>query len=90
MYQWTYETLDRLTDSGKSIIRAIGVGPENLDFFEPKWHSLPSLPFSEPKKSRFSGPTPSNGPCKRCCPHQNHYIPRHINNSYINSYYVKT
>ncbi len=33
-----------------------GVGPENLDFFGPKWHSLCSLPFQGPKKSRFPMP----------------------------------
>ncbi len=32
------------------------------------------------KKFRFSGPTPSNGPCNGC---QNHYIPHHINNTAI-------
>jgi hypothetical protein len=26
------------------------------DFFGPKWHSLRSLPFQGPKKSRFQGP----------------------------------
>ncbi len=39
----------------------VGVGPENLDFFVPKWHSLRSLPFQGPKDS-ISGPTPFNGP----------------------------
>jgi hypothetical protein len=38
-----------------------------LNFFGPKWHSLRSLPFQGPKKSRFSGPTPSNGPRNGCC-----------------------
>jgi hypothetical protein len=33
-------------------------------------------------------PTPSNGPCNGCSPHQNHYIPHHINNRCINSYLV--
>ncbi len=32
-----------------------GVGPENLDFFGPNFRH---------EKSRFSGPTLSNGPCK--------------------------
>jgi hypothetical protein len=36
---------------------------KNLDFFGHNWHSLRSLVFQGPKKSRFSGPTPSNGPC---------------------------
>ncbi len=43
------------------------------------------LPF-QGQKSRFSGPTPFTGPFNGCCPHQNHYVRRHINNGYINSY----
>jgi hypothetical protein len=39
-----------------------GVGPENHEFFGPKLHSLHFVAISGPKKSRFSGPTPSNGP----------------------------
>ncbi len=32
-----------------SLLRALeGVGPENLDFFGPKWYSLRSLPFQGP------------------------------------------
>ncbi len=55
-------------DAGKSITRPLeAVGHENLDFFRPKWHSLCSLPFQDPKKSRFSGPIPSNGPRIGCC-----------------------
>jgi hypothetical protein len=27
-----------------------------------------------------------NGHCNGSCLHQNHYVPRHINNRYINSY----
>jgi hypothetical protein len=47
-----------------------GVGPEyhiNIQYriqnteFGPKWNSLRSLPFQGPKKSGFSGHTPSNG-----------------------------
>jgi hypothetical protein len=46
--------------SATSLLRALeGVGPENLDFFGPKWHSLAR---QGPKKYRFSGPTPSNAP----------------------------
>jgi hypothetical protein len=45
------------------------------------------VPISEPKKVLISGPTPSHGPCNEYCPHQNHYVPRHINNMYINSYW---
>jgi hypothetical protein len=43
--------------------------------FGPKWHSLRSLPFQGLKKSWFSGPTPSAGPCNGCCPHQNCNVP---------------
>jgi hypothetical protein len=50
--------------AGKSITPAIeGVDPESLVCFGLKWHSLRSLPFQGSKKSQFSGPTPSNGPC---------------------------
>ncbi len=59
-----------------------GVGPGNIDFFGPKWHSLCLLQFQGPKKSRFSWPNPCNGYCQP----QNHYVPRHKNNRYINSY----
>jgi hypothetical protein len=41
-----------------------------------------------PKKVSISGPTLSNGPRNEYCPHQNHNIPRHIHNRYINSYIV--
>jgi hypothetical protein len=34
-----------------------GVGPENLEVLGPKWHSLCSLSFEGPKKSRFSAST---------------------------------
>jgi hypothetical protein len=33
-------------------------------------------------------PTPYNGPRKENCPPQNHYVPRHKNNRYINSYQI--
>ncbi len=62
-----------------------GVGPENLDIFKPKWHSLRSWQFQGPKKSRFSGPTPSNGPRNGCSAHQNHFVQPLINKRYINS-----
>jgi hypothetical protein len=41
-----------------------GVGPENLDFFGPKWHERRAqmARAQGPKKSRFSGPTSSNAP----------------------------
>jgi hypothetical protein len=60
-----------------------GVGPVNLDFFWPKWHSLRLLQFQGPKKSRFSWPNPYSGPYNGPC---NGYCPRHKNNRYINSY----
>ncbi len=37
---------------------------------------------ANPLLGPFEGEGPSNG----CCPHQNHYVPCHINNRYINSY----
>jgi hypothetical protein len=39
------------------------------------------------KKSQFPRPTPSNAPRNGSCPPTNHYVPRHINNRYMNSYY---
>jgi hypothetical protein len=45
-----------------------GLGLENLDFFGPKWHLLRSLPFQGPIKSRFSRPSPSNGPSNEFAP----------------------
>jgi hypothetical protein len=59
---------------------------DKLDFFGPEWHSLCSLPFKGQKVSIFRAPPLSNAPCKEWCPNQNHYVPRHINNRYINSY----
>ncbi len=61
-------------DAGKSITQTIGRGgPWNQDFFGP-WHG------NERSECYL-------GSCNRCCPHQNHYIPRQINNRYINSWY---
>ena len=37
-------------------------GPWYLNLFGTKWHSLRSLPFPGPEKSRFSVPTISSGP----------------------------
>ncbi len=67
--------------------KAAGLESKNAGFESkamlcwPPESKLLSLPFQDPKKSRFSGPTPSNGP------HIGfsririiHYIPRHINN----------
>jgi hypothetical protein len=39
-----------------------GVGPKNLDCIGPKWHSIPCCHFRAPKRFKFSGSTPSNGP----------------------------
>ncbi len=38
---------------------------------------------TQQKSLDLQGPPPSNGPCYECCPHQNHYVHRHINNRYI-------
>jgi hypothetical protein len=46
--------------------------------------------ISGPKKVSISGPTPSNGPRNGYCLHQIHYVPRHINNRDINSYFNLT
>ncbi len=39
-----------------------------------------------PKKSRFLGP-PLKCPLLWICPHQNYFVPPHINNRYIHSYF---
>ncbi len=39
-----------------------GVGPENLNFFWAQMAITSLVPFQGPKKSRFSGATPSNAP----------------------------
>ncbi len=43
--------------------------------------------ISGPQKVSIFGPTASNSPRNGYCPHQNHYVLRHINNRYINSKY---
>ncbi len=70
--------------------RGRGLGPGHLNFLGPKWHSLCSLPFQGPKKSRFQGPPLKNDPRNGYCPPQNHYVPPHKNNRNINSYYGQT
>ncbi len=45
----------------------------------PKWHSLRSLPFQGPKKSRFQGP-PFKRPSLWISSHPNPYVPPHIDN----------
>jgi hypothetical protein len=58
-----------------------GVGPEISTFLGPNGiHSLRSMPFQGPSLPMTLAPG------NESCPHQNHYVPRHINN--INSYYV--
>ncbi len=42
--------------------------------------------ISGPKKVSISGPTPYNSPRNGYYPPQNHYVPRHNNNRFINSY----
>jgi hypothetical protein len=45
--------------------------------------------ISEPKKVSISRATPSLAPhLNGSCPPQNNYVPRHINNRYINSYFL--
>ncbi len=41
--------------------------------------------ISGPQKVSIFRASPSNGPCNGSCSHQNHYLPRLINNRYINS-----
>ncbi len=67
-----------------------GVGPENLDFFGPKWHSIRSWPFQGQKKFRFSGPNPSNGPRNGCSPLQNHFRFKLLKNGYIGNFMCQT
>ncbi len=47
-----------------------------------EWHLLRSLPFQGLNSLDFQGPI-LQWPSKRICPHQNHYVPRHITNSSI-------
>ncbi len=53
MYQLCYMSLGLDDfDAGNPILGPLeGVGPENLNFFGPKWHSLCSLPIQVPKNS---------------------------------------
>ncbi len=57
-----------------------GVGPENLDFFGPKWSRLSRCHFRAQKSLNFQGP-----PLPMALEMDFPYIPRHINNRYINS-----
>jgi hypothetical protein len=58
-----------------------GVGPENRDFFGPK-----SECHLGPKKSRFSGLTPSNAPSNDVALLKTIKYKRHKNNWYIGSF----
>jgi hypothetical protein len=65
-----------------------GVGPENQDFFGPwKWHEQSECHLG-PKKSRFSGPTPSNAPSNDVALLKTIKYKRLKNNWYIGSFYV--
>jgi hypothetical protein len=46
------------------------------------------VPFKGPKKSRFLGPPPLKCTSLWTVPPQNHFVPHHINNRYINSYFI--
>ena len=56
-------------------------------FLGPNGNLLPSLPFQAPKKSWFSGPTPSNCAHNVFAPYQNHNSPRKIINRFIDSHF---
>ena len=60
----------------------------NSQLFWVRMALAPLVAISGPKKVLNSGPTPSNGPRNGYCPPQNHYVPHHINNRYINSFYL--
>jgi hypothetical protein len=57
MYQLFLWRLNLMVFRGAtSLLGALeGVGPENLDFFGPKWQLLRSLPFQGPKRLNFQG-----------------------------------
>ncbi len=63
-------------------------------FWALKWQQAKRVPFG-PKKSvgtenrDFFGPWNGNER-NGCCPHQNNYVQRHINNRYINSSSINT
>ncbi len=65
-----------------------GVGPENSHFFWAQTAAALLVAISGPKKVCFSGPTSSNDPRNWIFLYQNHYVPRHINIRYINSYHL--
>ncbi len=63
-----------------------GVSPENQDFFGP-WNGMSEASAIWPKKkSRFSGPTPSNAPSNDVAPLKTIKYKCHKNNWYIGSF----
>ncbi len=68
---------------GNPFLSLLGwVGPESLDFFGPKWHSLRVLPFKGPEVSTFRA-HPFKRPSLWISPYPNPYVLSHINNTYI-------
>jgi hypothetical protein len=61
------------------------LGPLEREGPEKKMSLTLLVAISGPKKSQFSGPTPSNGPINGFA-HINSIMSRHINYRYINSY----
>jgi hypothetical protein len=49
---------------------------------------LSLVAISGPKKYRFSGPTPSNGPRNGFSPHQIHYVKRQVPTSICTFWYL--
>ncbi len=63
---------------------------DNSTFLGPNDTRFTRCHFRVQKSLDFQAPPPSNGPCNGYCPPQNHYVPRHINNRYINSYFTRS
>jgi hypothetical protein len=63
-----------------------GVSPDNLDFLGPNGTHFACCHFRAQKSLNFQG-HPFQWLSKWIFPHQNHYVQRHINNRYINSYF---
>ncbi len=72
-----------------SIQHRVGIGLiRDLDLFGPKWHSLRSCHLRAQKSLDFQGPPPLKCPSLWIVPPQNHFVPHHINNRYIDSYFT--
>jgi hypothetical protein len=72
------------------ITRGIGRGgPWKSRLFWAQMALASLVPFQGPKKSQFSGPTPSNAPRNDVALLKKNYVPRHKNDRYINSYYER-